>query len=404
MSTVIDLFAGAGGFGLGFRLADYDLNFSLEIDHWAADTLRENNPGTIILEDDITNYQSEHEICEVCGVIPDVIIGGPPCQGFSIAGPPKKDPGDPRNSLFKDFARWVECLRPKVFVMENVRGILSRHNANQERVIEIVTETFADLGYTVEVWELNAAEYGVPQVRERIFVTGNQSGKPLGAPPTTHRLSGQNHRSQRLGSVEQKDKPHAIEVWEAISDLPKLKPREGSEEQPFTMEPKTDYQIWARGHQDTLYNHVAMWHTKRIVERFEKIHWRRSVLHAPVEHRAQKRNGNGEASDAIYDSNNRRLHPFMPSYTIPAHFYSSFIHPYQHRNITAREAARLQSFPDWYRFMGKRTVVSRKLLERSGRHGENYLSQYNQIGNAVPPLLAKAIAEHIRLALDGHLR
>ena len=101
MSTVIDLFAGAGGFGLGFRLADYDLHFSLEIDRWAADTLRENNPGTIILEDDITNYGSEHEICEVCGVVPDVIIGGPPCQGFSIAGPPKKDPRDPRNSLLE---------------------------------------------------------------------------------------------------------------------------------------------------------------------------------------------------------------------------------------------------------------------------------------------------------------
>ena len=401
MPTVIDLFAGAGGFGLGFQLAGYDLCFSLEIDRWAADTLRENNPGAVVLEDDITKYQSEREIREICAGASDVIIGGPPCQGFSIAGPAKKDPRDPRNSLFKDFARWVECLEPKVFVMENVRGILSRRNANQEKVIEIITKTFADLGYTMEVWELNAAEYGVPQFRERIFVTGNRSGKTLGAPPTTHRLSGQNHRSQRLESVKQKDKPHAIEVWEAISDLPKLKPREGSEEQPFTMEPKTDYQIWARGHQDTLYNHVAMWHTKRIVERFKKIHWRRSVLHVPVEHRAQKRNGNGEASDAIYDSNNRRLHPFMPSYTIPAHFYSSFIHPYQHRNITAREAARLQSFPDWYRFMGKRTVVSRKLLERSGRHDENYLSQYNQIGNAVSPLLAKAIAEHIRLALGG---
>lgn len=404
MSTVIDLFAGAGGFGLGFRLADYDLHFSLEIDRWAADTLRENNPGTIILEDDITNYGSEHEICEVCGVVPDVIIGGPPCQGFSIAGPPKKDPRDPRNSLFKDFARWVECLRPKVFVMENVRGILSRRNADQERVIEIIRETFVDLDYTVEVWELNAAEYGVPQIRERVFVVGNRSGRTLGAPPTTHRLSGKNHRSQQSGLVVQRDKHRAIGVWEAISDLPKLEAREGKEEQAYATEPKTDYQVWARENQDILYNHAAMWHTKRIVERFKKIHWRRSVVDAPVEHRAQKRNGDGEASETIYDSNNRRLHPFCPSYTIPAHFYSSFIHPYQHRNITAREAARLQSFPDWYRFGGKRTVVSSKLLERSGRHDENYLSQYNQIGNAVPPLLARAIAEHIRLALDGHLK
>lgn len=404
MPSVIDLFAGAGGFGLGFHLAGYHLFFSLEIDRWAADTLRENNLGTVILEDDITKYQSEHDIHEICDEAPDVIIGGPPCQGFSIAGPAEKDPGDPRNCLFKDFARWVKCLEPKVFVMENVRGILSRRNANQEKVIEIITKTFSDLGYTIEVWELNAAEYGVPQVRERVFVTGNRSGIIIGAPPTTHYLSRQNPRSLRLESYEQKNKFHAIGVWKAISDLPKLKAKEGSEEQPYSVGPKTDYQSWARGNQDTLYNHVAMRHTKRIVERFRKIHWRRSVLHAPTEHRAQKRNGNGEAPGAIYDSNNRRLHPFMPSYTIPAHFYSSFIHPYQHRNLTAREAARLQSFPDWYRFMGKRTVVSRKLLERSERNDENCLSQYNQVGNAVPPLLSKAIAEHIFLALDGLLK
>lgn len=105
-------------------------------------------------------------------------------------------------------------------------------------------------------------------------------------------------------------------------------------------------------------------------------------------------------SDVSYDSNNRRFYPKKPAYTIPASFYSSFIHPYQHRNITAREAARLQSFPDRYRFMGKRTVVSQKLLERNGYHDDIHLSQYNQIGNAVPPLLAKAIAEHIRPILD----
>jgi DNA (cytosine-5)-methyltransferase 1 len=143
-----------------------------------------------------------------------------------------------------------------------------------------------------------------------------------------------------------------------------------------------------------------MKHTKRMVERFRHINCGQSVLNAPKEHQARKRNGNGQLSKVSYNSNNRRLHPDRPSYTIPASFYSSFIHPFQHRNLTAREAARIQSFPDRYRFMGKRTIISRKLLERHGRTEYNHLSQYNQIGNAVPPLLAKAIAEHIQNVLS----
>ncbi len=107
-SKVVDLFAGAGGFGLGFKLVGYDVVCSLEIDQWAVDTLRENHPDMTVIQDDIQNYQTPDEIREVCPFTPNVIIGGPPCQGFSIAGPAQKDPKDPRNSLFKDFARWVE--------------------------------------------------------------------------------------------------------------------------------------------------------------------------------------------------------------------------------------------------------------------------------------------------------
>jgi DNA (cytosine-5)-methyltransferase 1 len=108
------------------------------------------------------------------------------------------------------------------------------------------------------------------------------------------------------------------------------------------------------------------------------------------------RNGNGKISRQAYDQNNRRLHPYKPSHTIAASFYANFVHPFQQRNITAREGARLQSFPDWYRFMGKKTTPSHKLLKREGRSDDVHLCQYNQIGNAVPPLLAKAIAIHLR--------
>lgn len=404
MLSVMDLFAGAGGFGLGFQLADFELRYSLELDHWAADTLRENSPdGAIVTEGDIREYKTKTEVLDICGHLrPDVIIGGPPCQGFSVAGPAhKKDPKDPRNSLFKDFARWVGYLEPHVFVMENVKGILSRQNTSNEKVINIIKQTFIDLGYTVEIWKLNAAEYGVPQIRERVFIVGNRIGKTIGEPPRTHYLLESNTSSRKLKSADINNMSRVICAWDAISDLPKIEAWEGEEEQFYTKEPRTEYERWARGDQDVLYNHVAMNHSKRMIERFKQINWKQSVTDVSDEHRARKRNGNGEISEVTYNSNNRRIHPFRPSYTIPAQFYSSFIHPYQHRNLTAREAARIQSFPDWYRFQGKRTVISKKLLVRYGRHNENYLSQYNQIGNAVPPLLAKAIAEHIRSVLDG---
>jgi DNA (cytosine-5)-methyltransferase 1 len=388
MPTVIDLFAGAGGFELGFKLAGYDIAVALEIDKWATDTLKINNPSTKVILGDIRKYQTNKEIKEITNkLLIDVIIGGPPCQGFSVAGP-KKDPKDPRNSLFVDYARWVECLEPKIFVMENVKGLLGRHNGQGDKVIDIIKNKFLDLGYLTTIWVLNAAHYGVPQNRERIFIVGSKNLNNIASPPRTHSLN--------IESGDQKaDLPRAIRVSDAILDLPAIDSSGGREEMDYTILPVTDYQKWARGNQDILFNHVAMKHTKRVVERFKQIKFDNTTVEISDEYAVKKRNGNGSLSETPYHMNNRRLNPDKPSFTIPASFYSSFIHPYQHRNITAREAARLQSFPDFYRFMGKRTVISSNLLTRQQKHDDNYLSQYNQIGNAVPPLLAEAIAEHI---------
>jgi DNA (cytosine-5)-methyltransferase 1 len=145
---VIDLFAGAGGFGLGFHLAGYEVTCSLEVDAWAAETLQINNPGMKVIQEDIRHFRTPDEIRGACSDLPNIIIGGPPCQGFSIAGPAQKSPKDPRNNLFQDFARWVECLNPQVFVMENVKGLLSRRNSNGEEVIDIILKTFIHLGYS----------------------------------------------------------------------------------------------------------------------------------------------------------------------------------------------------------------------------------------------------------------
>ncbi len=396
----IDLFAGAGGFGLGFEMAGFSVPLSVEIDTWACDTLRHNRPGVTVVQDDIRNFNTESSVKEICILKPDVIIGGPPCQGFSVAGPAQKDPKDPKNSLFINFAQWISFFEPKVFVMENVKGLLSRRNTESLKVVDIIKRTFQDLGYFVEVWILNAAEYGVPQIRERIFIVGNKMGKELGIPKKTHSLELLHRSRSQLSAFDRTSILPALALWDAISDLPKLNAREGSEEQSYYLEPQNNYQMWVRNSINTLYNHVAMEHTERLVERFRHINWGESSSDAPKEHGARRRSGNGELSNKSYDQNNRRLNPYKPSHTIAASFYANFIHPFQHRNLTAREGARIQSFPDNYRFLGKKTVVSHKLLHREKRFDEKFLCQYNQIGNAVPPLLAKAIALHLQEKLE----
>ena len=389
---VLDLFAGAGGFGLGFNLINdkYKVICSLEIDKWAVETLKANNiENQTIIQQDIREFKTEKQILSACPAKPDVIIGGPPCQGFSNAG--LKDPKDPRNSLFKNYVQWVEVLQPKVFVMENVRGILTGKNSRGKKVIDIILKNFESIGYTTTLWELNAANYGVPQNRDRVFIVGNKLGQQITPPQITHYLP---EEKKKLNGNAKLLSP-AIKVIAAIGDLPKLKAGEGKEESILKSTSKNEFQKQIRDSESILYNHVTMNHTKRLVKRYEHILKGFSLEDISEEYQVRKRNGNGEISKIEFASNYRHLKPNMISHTIPASFYSNFVHPNQPRNITSREAARLQSFPDSYVFKGKRTQLSSKLLKQLGKDDENYLSQYNQIGNAVPPLLAKAVAKRI---------
>ena len=213
--TFVDLFAGAGGFGLGFQMSGRFFPLcSIEKDLWAVETLRVNNQHTII-HADITKISTKAYIKKMCKEAPDIIIGGPPCQGFSIAG--KGDPSDPRNALFRYFVKWVKVLMPKVFVMENVTGLLMRKNARGRKVIEIIKEAFVTVGYTCQIWVLNAADYGVPQMRQRIFIVGNCFGKEVPIPQPTHSINGKQNLTPYITS------------WEAISDLPHIAANEGSE-------------------------------------------------------------------------------------------------------------------------------------------------------------------------------
>ncbi len=387
--NVVDLFAGAGGFGLGFTMAGFDLNLGLEIDAWATETLYENhNDKVTILQDDIRSYDNLKGILPLIDNKADVIIGGPPCQGFSVSGP-IKDPNDPRNTLFIEFARWVEFFQPKMFVMENVHGLLYRKSAAGERVIEIIRKKFLDIGYYTTLWELNAANFGVPQMRERIFIVGSKTEKNILPPRPSHFI-----RTEEKKKFSELKK--AITVNEAISDLPIIQAGEGEEIMSYTKTAKTEFQEWARMGSVFVNNHVAMKHTKRMIERYSKILEGNEFHQLSNELLVRKRNGNGALSEVTYNQNYRHLKPNSISPTIPASFYSNFIHPKFPRNITSREAARLQSFPDNYVFKGKRTQISSNLLKMLGKENEDFLSQYNQIGNAVPPLLAKAVALEVK--------
>lgn len=364
--NLIDLFAGCGGLSTGFEMAGYSIPLAIEKDAWASETYKKNHPNTKVITEDITQVKELNNLLDNKNITIDGIIGGPPCQGFSLSG--NRDKNDPRNSLFMEFVRFVKYFNPKFFVMENVKGILSMKTKNNDNVKDIIKEQFINANYKVEIFILNAAEFGVPQSRERVFFIGYKNSynftrkdiEPKGF------LFGDNQ----------------ITIEQAIMDLPQIKAREGKEEMEYESGPQNSYQKWIRNGSTKVYNHIAMKHTDRLVERFSHIGFGQSVADVSEEHQQRKRGDAGKISGKVYSQNNMRPYPNKPSPTIPASFQSNFVHPFINRNYTAREGARLQSFPDTYIFQGKRTTMS----------WEKNLSQYQQIGNAVPPLLAKGIA------------
>lgn len=381
---LLDVFAGAGGFSLGFELAGFEIIGAIEKDKWAADTFKFNHKNATVLLGEIENFTDEF-ILEQFPEKPDVIIGGPPCQGYSICNKNAGDPKDPRNSLFTEFLRMAKIFNPEILIMENVPNIENAKTAKKEKVVDIIKSELEVLGYNVSMKLLNAYDYGVPQNRTRFFAIATKIKLENAFPTITHTIDSNNKTLIQCPTL-----------WDAISDLPEIEAREGSEEMNYTGEPNNDYQNLLRKNSNKVYNHVAMKHTKRVVERFSHMTWGQSISDIQVDHlKPLKRNGNGEISEKAYDQNSRRMHPDKICNTITAAFYSNFVHPYKNRNFTAREGARIQSFPDWYVFKGKPTVVSKKLLEKEGRDGEAFLCQYSQIGNAVPPLLSNAIATNI---------
>lgn len=384
---VLDTFAGAGGFSLGFELAGAKIAGAIEIDHWACDTFKFNHPNAIVLQGDITRMTDKLILKSFENFDLDIVLGGPPCQGFSICNNNRYNSKDPRNSLFKEFIRIGSLLKPKIIIMENVPNLINIKTENHEFVIDIIKTQLEDLDYHVEYSVLEATDYGIPQIRKRLIVIASRKKLLTPFPEKTHTTT----KTLNLFELNLKKCPT---LWDAISDLPDVEARQGSEELNYTKLPENEYQTFLRCGSTKLFNHKAMNHSNRLVERFSSMSWGDSTLDVPDHLRPLKRNSK-EFSDKIYEQNNRRMHPDLQCHTIPASFYANFVHPYKNRNFTAREGARIQSFPDRYVFKGKPTVVSNKLLQREGRFKENYLCQYAQIGNAVPPLMSKAIAENL---------
>ncbi|WP_307979868.1 DNA cytosine methyltransferase [uncultured Senegalimassilia sp.] len=344
--TVIDLFAGVGGLSLGFEMAGFEVALANEYDPSIAEAYKKNRPNTKMIVEDITKLPIEETFGPYQGKV-TVVIGGPPCQGFSQKGM-RKSINDPRNFLFRYYFEVVKKVKPEYFVIENVPNLLTTENGYFK---DEIVELFSGIGYAVSCGVLCAADFGVPQDRRRTCIMGKLgAGKPVELP-----------------------EPNGVHttIWDAISDLSYFESGEGAEEQSYRNAPQSEYQKLLRAGSSELYNHIATRHSKVTLERLKMIAPECGKEMLPEEHHTK----------SIYSGTWCRMKKDGIAKTITTRYDTpssgEFTHPYLDRAITTREAARIQSFPDTFRFYGSKS------------------SQMKQVGNAVPPLLGKAIAERI---------
>ncbi|MFD1403710.1 DNA cytosine methyltransferase [Robinsoniella peoriensis] len=348
---MIDLFAGVGGLSLGFEQVGFDVVIANEYDESIAQAYinNHNNPNMIVA--DITKLPIHETFGKYRGQV-DLVVGGPPCQGYSQKGQ-RKTINDPRNFLFRYFVDVVKEVSPRYFVMENVPNLLT---AEKEYFKNELIAMFTELGYTVNAQVLCAADYGVPQNRNRAFIIGKKDAEnPVDMPKKVEKRT---------------------TIWDAISDLAYLKSGEGEEISDYKNPADSKYQTLMRTDSQKIFNHVATNHSKIALERLAMIPPKGGKEFLPPEH----------LTKSIYSGTWERMDADDISVTITTRFDTpssgKFTHPYLNRAITVREAARIQSFPDAFRFYGTKT------------------SQMKQVGNAVPPMLSRAIAESIISDMD----
>ena len=352
MLRAMELFAGCGGMSLGLKRAGFDIIYANEINADAVKTYKKNFPEVFMQEGDIKKLNPAL-IKKQLGKV-DVIAAGTPCQGFSMVGP--RNINDPRNKLFLQLLKFVKTFKPKMFVMENVPGILTMDNG---KVIERIINSFSRIGYFIQYKILSASEFGVPQDRKRIFIIGTMKKIP----------------SEKLFPKPEGKK---VSVSEAISDLEFLGINEKATV--HKIGPKSRYQSKMRKSCNVVFNHESCNHNIKIQKRFARV---------PHGENGQKILQNSGTKKRDY----YKLDPRKTSRTITT-IPEDLIHYKKNRIPTVRELARLQSFPDDFQFLGPKMT--------GGKRRKYSCPQYTQVGNAVPPLLAEKIFRNLHKILRAY--
>lgn len=344
--TGVDIFSGAGGMSLGAAMAGIHTTVAVEYDKHAADSFIHNHPGSQMINGDIRKINPKNLVSET----PFILFGGPPCQGFSTSNTKTRNSENENNSLFEEFIRFVKALKPYWVVFENVEGFSFFEDG---KVAEELDKRLSALGYNCTPKVLCAADYGVPQKRNRFFLVGNRVGKKFEFP---------------------KPQKETVSVFDAIKDLPELENGSSILSLPYKTVADNPYLKLMRQKSKSSEQNFVSRNQDYVIERYKHIKPGQNWQAIPEELMANYKNKNN-CHSGIY----RRLNPEIPSVVISNYRKNMLIHPSQHRGLSVREAARIQSFPDKFIFQGTITHIQQ------------------QIGNAVPPLLAKAIFQKIIL-------
>lgn len=360
----IALFCGAGGLSLGFKRAGYDVVFATDIDHHALASYSGYFPNTNVFEGDIRDLLPSSLPGEV-----DILLGGPPCQGFSSAGQQFWD--DPRNKLLSEYVRTLDALRPKWFMMENVEGLLTAWKG--QYLCECV-KAMLSLGYNLSLEKLYAHAYGIPQRRKRVVLVGNRLGHIFKFPPPSHNVSGAIFRKSEATFAQ------------ATSDLPPATP-DPTATLVYATPPQNELQEILRSGTSQVAQHFFLPQGADQQARIEMLAPGQTMKDLPVEmqHASFRKRANRRVCDGTptekrggAPSGIKRLFADEPALTITGAAMREFVHPNEDRTLSLRECARLQTFPDDFHFSGPTAAA------------------LQQIANAVPPLLGEQIGLQIK--------